>query len=353
MSSVGGGGIDEPEVTDGDIDPAIDAHANAVGGVVGAAFVQLIGGDPLDQHLLSIGSAVVIVVMKEAQQWWVQHPEFVVVEEQSAWVVHLGERIDLVGLSVAVGVAESQDVALSECVAEGPLLVDSDKQRPIGGGCEADGVIDLGRLCEHCDLDIVGCDDVVECSGRADECQRQWRQQLGARFKFPETGPLARARSQKSDSQEPRLGRIDCVQDDASESLVLRVVDEGFPVGSIDRVVDLIAIGRASGFPMDSQRPDVLSGFQFHLPGVSVLTIGGTPSGSGVSIDGMSGEVVFGGLFAAGGCRPCEGDVSSAAALGDGGLGLGRLFLAGRRLAGFRVSEGKRGSGCQCRSDEG
>ena len=36
------------KVADGDVDPSVDAHANAVGGVVGAAFADVVGADAAD-----------------------------------------------------------------------------------------------------------------------------------------------------------------------------------------------------------------------------------------------------------------------------------------------------------------
>ena len=118
LSTIGGCCFDETEITDGDVEPTVDAHTNAVGGVVGSPHVQLVGGDALDQHLLSIGRSVMVLVMKHAQQWRVQHPQLVVVEEQPAGVIHLGELVDLVGVAVAVGVSQPQHVALTGFLAQ-------------------------------------------------------------------------------------------------------------------------------------------------------------------------------------------------------------------------------------------
>ena len=50
----------EPVVADGDVDPAVDAHADAVGRVVAAALVDLAGRQARDQHLLPVGDAVAV-----------------------------------------------------------------------------------------------------------------------------------------------------------------------------------------------------------------------------------------------------------------------------------------------------
>ena len=58
--------LGETEVADGDVDPAVDAHADAVGRVIGAALLDFVGADARDERFMAIGRAVAIVVVPHA-----------------------------------------------------------------------------------------------------------------------------------------------------------------------------------------------------------------------------------------------------------------------------------------------
>ncbi len=55
------------EVADGYVDPSVDAHANAVGGVVGAAFADVVGADTTDEPFLPIGHTVAVGILVQCE----------------------------------------------------------------------------------------------------------------------------------------------------------------------------------------------------------------------------------------------------------------------------------------------
>src|SRR5262249_58952163 len=81
-------------VADGDVDPAVETHADAVGGVVAAALVDHVAGQAGDEHLRTIGDAPAAVA-EDAEEGWVQDPEAAVLVDQAAGGVHPGEHGDI------------------------------------------------------------------------------------------------------------------------------------------------------------------------------------------------------------------------------------------------------------------
>ena len=67
------------EVAD-DVDPSVDAHANTVGGVIGAAFADVVGADT-DQPLFTVGHAVSVSVFVQREVGRMQHQLAVVVNK--------------------------------------------------------------------------------------------------------------------------------------------------------------------------------------------------------------------------------------------------------------------------------
>ena len=130
LAAVGAGGVVEPEITDRDVDPAVDAHADTVGGMVGAAVVDRLGdADAADEHGgRSVSDAVAVGVLERGQvharglpvwsEMRVQHVNAGADGEQAAGVVDFGERRVPVGDAVAVGVDEFDDAPLAGALAE-------------------------------------------------------------------------------------------------------------------------------------------------------------------------------------------------------------------------------------------
>src|SRR4051812_8101280 len=68
LLAVGAFGLNEAEVADGEVEPAVDAQAHAVRGVVCGPILEG-EGDVLDQDLLLIGPAIPVAVDEGAQVW--------------------------------------------------------------------------------------------------------------------------------------------------------------------------------------------------------------------------------------------------------------------------------------------
>ena len=60
-------GLLDAVVTDANVQPAVNSHANAVRRMIAAAVGNLVGREARDEHFLPIGDAVGIVVMKDAR----------------------------------------------------------------------------------------------------------------------------------------------------------------------------------------------------------------------------------------------------------------------------------------------
>src|SRR5439155_1254834 len=87
-------------VTDRDVNPAVEAHADAVGRVIAAAVVDHVTCQAGDEDLRLAGHALPAVVV-DAEVGWVQNPEPAVLVDQAARVVHLREHGHLIDLAVA------------------------------------------------------------------------------------------------------------------------------------------------------------------------------------------------------------------------------------------------------------
>ena len=149
LGAVGAGGVVESKIADGDVDPAVDAHADAVRRMVGAAVVDRLGdADAPDEHGgRAIGNAVAVGVIERGQvhagglsvgpEMRVQHVNAGADGEQTAGIVDLGERRVPVGDAIAVGVDEFDDAALAGAFAERAVEIDAGVNFALSGNAEA------------------------------------------------------------------------------------------------------------------------------------------------------------------------------------------------------------------------
>ena len=136
------------EVADGDVEPAVDAHAGAVGGVVGAAGVLDAAAEAVDEERalgIIVGLAVAVLVLELGEEGRVDEVEDAADEVAAAGALDLGVFDDLVGDAGALGVAGDQDAAHARDVAERAVLVRGDVDVAVGGGRHG-GRVDLGHL---------------------------------------------------------------------------------------------------------------------------------------------------------------------------------------------------------------
>ena len=83
-AAIGALRLHEPEITAGDVEPAVDAEAEAVGGVVGRPLVEA-ERQVFHENLPVIGDAVAIRVEEDAQVRGVHEIEAIVVPHEPAW----------------------------------------------------------------------------------------------------------------------------------------------------------------------------------------------------------------------------------------------------------------------------
>ena len=148
LGAVGAGGVVETEIADGDVDPAINPHANAVGGVVGAPVVDGLGdADAFDEDFRrTVGDAVAVGVFEHGEVHaggfaigavgGVQDVDAGANSEEAAGVVDGGEDGVRVGDAVAVAVDEFHDAALAGAFAEGAVEIDAGVDLALGGNAQ-------------------------------------------------------------------------------------------------------------------------------------------------------------------------------------------------------------------------
>ena len=148
LGAVGTGGVVETEIADGDVDPAINPHANAVGGVVGAPVVDGLGdADAFDEDFRrAVGDAVAVGVFEHGEVHaggfaigavgGVQDVDAGANSEEAAGVVDGGEDGVRVGDAVAVAVDEFHDAALAGAFAEGAVEIDAGVDLALGGNAQ-------------------------------------------------------------------------------------------------------------------------------------------------------------------------------------------------------------------------
>ena len=136
------------EVADGDVEPAIDTHAGAVGGVVGAARVLDAAAEAIDEERALrgvVGFAVAVLILELGEEGRVNEIEDTADVMSAARALDLGVFDHLVGDASALGVASDQDTTHPWGMAEGAVLVRGHVEVAIGGGRHG-GRVDFGLL---------------------------------------------------------------------------------------------------------------------------------------------------------------------------------------------------------------
>ena len=164
FASVGAFGVQHPEVTDGAIEPAVDAQFDAVGGMVDDAVLDP-EADVLHEHALFVGDAVAVLVDEHAQVAGVQDIKVVAVDGDAARRVDGGEDLDFIRPAVGVEVAEAQDAATVRISAAAAVAVASDVERAIRGGADEDGVAHRRGAGEDARRESLGQGQVFEPFG--------------------------------------------------------------------------------------------------------------------------------------------------------------------------------------------
>ena len=138
-------------IAHGDVEETIDGHPHSVDRVVRATELE-IEAKSVHQHLLPVGDAIAVVVVKRLEQRRVHHVERVAIEPDPARRIHLRERDKLVRLAIAIRVGAAHDASASALGVERAILVDADVEIALGGRAQAGGITHLGRQGEERNL---------------------------------------------------------------------------------------------------------------------------------------------------------------------------------------------------------
>src|SRR5262245_21518582 len=114
----------DPIIADADVDPAVDAHADAVGRVIAAANVDLVGRQAGNEHLLPVGDAVAVVVVEDTERRRVHDPDGTTAICDAARMLDPGEHGHIVHLAVTILVHAAEDPAAAGGAAERALFID-------------------------------------------------------------------------------------------------------------------------------------------------------------------------------------------------------------------------------------
>jgi len=221
---------------------------------------NVIGADALDQALLLVSHAVAVGVLVQGEEGRMQYPEFAVVVNQSARMIHLGEGVHLVRFAITVGINAAYYATTAFFFTKTPLLIDANKHFAGRGGCKADGVINFRRCSKEIHLKPFRClhpvhtiyGVVTAILGSLHHLARQFGQGAGMGLKFPQAAPHVSARSVEGDFEKLCALRINLVGCDLFDVLVLRLIDNLLPVLAIGRSLDGVTIGGVVFLPEDA-----------------------------------------------------------------------------------------------------
>ncbi len=141
LTAVRAGGFHEPEIPSSDVDPAVGAEFEAVGGVIGRALVEP-EGDAGDKAFGVFGNAVAIAVEIDGDVWRVEDVEAVMIPDNATGGIDfLDEFLHLVGSAVTIMVAEAEDAPALGVAAEGTIAITGDIEGTVGRGGDINRIV--------------------------------------------------------------------------------------------------------------------------------------------------------------------------------------------------------------------
>ena len=136
-------GVHEAEIPTGNVEPAIDTEAQAIGGVVGGALVEP-EGDAFDQGLPFVGFPIAITVDKAGDVRGMDDIEAVVIPNHAARRIEvLDEFRGLVRLAVLVRIPQADNPSTAGIAAKRPIPIGCDIQIPTWRGGDVDRIVCL------------------------------------------------------------------------------------------------------------------------------------------------------------------------------------------------------------------
>ena len=136
-------------VADGDVDPAVNGHAHAVGGVVcTTALVVRLAANIGDKYLgRAISFAVFVLILEDTQVHGakvffilpdgVNDVELVTHGNEATWVVKGGKNSVFVGNAIVISITETHNFSFARAFAERAAHIHADKDVTIWVGAEA------------------------------------------------------------------------------------------------------------------------------------------------------------------------------------------------------------------------
>ena len=119
MRAVGPFGIGHAEVAHGHIEPAVDAHAHTVGGVVGTARMFDAPAEAFHQDFFFIGYAIEVLVDESGKERGVDDVKSVAEKMPAAWGMKDRNKVlEFIRLAIVVRIATADHLTIALDVAE-------------------------------------------------------------------------------------------------------------------------------------------------------------------------------------------------------------------------------------------
>ena len=150
--AVGANRLDDAIVADGDVEPAVHAHLDAVDGMVGAAKIEA-EAQPTHERARLLGDAVAVGVPVRGEVRRVRDVQRLAVEDRAARAVHRREHGVVVGLPILVAVDEPQHAPHARISLQRAVAIDAHEELAGEGRGDARRVVDDRRRGEHLDLE--------------------------------------------------------------------------------------------------------------------------------------------------------------------------------------------------------
>ena len=220
-------------------------------------------------------------------------------DHDPARAVDHGERLELVGLAVAIGVSAADDLAATFLAVERPVLVDADVDRAIRRRGETDRITHVGRCGEQRNLKAGRSLDPAEQPRPSDAAwleiaaarDRSFLELRPVNFKLEKAAPMSGSKLRRGETNVPHVLRRELQRLSLLARLALRLVRQHRPRLAITRTFDLVAVVRVVRFPLHGDARQFLSLAQINLPPLTGVVVRRTPSRRFVPVDCVFGRM--------------------------------------------------------------
>ena len=183
---IGADGVHESKITTSDIEPAVNAETEPVGGVIRWT-IRETKSDAFDESLRFVCNAVAIVIDIHADIWRMNEIDPVMIPNEATRGIDIFDKLlHLIGASISIRITEAQDASTLWIAAQRAIAIAGDIEVAIGCGGDIDGVVRCGAVGEEGEVKAVWNFHVLE-----DGCFLLWGEFYDRRSDVALTGKCA------------------------------------------------------------------------------------------------------------------------------------------------------------------